>query len=113
MAEQLSLFDAPKPVYTPAPPDLNMIYKFLFSKLQRLRFARCMPWSVDEIKWISSVFDEFCPMYEHEGPQMLADYRELIARLAHTVRADESTWLEDDGCGNPVVPKWQITDLTD
>jgi hypothetical protein len=95
MAEQLSLFDPPKKAYVKGPPDLKLIYKYLYSNLQRLRNARCMPWDEFDLNEITGNFDLFCPMYEHEGPDMLAEFHQLVIKLTGRVQSDPETWLPE------------------
>jgi hypothetical protein len=95
MAEQLSLFDAPKPVYEPGPPDLDFLYKYLFSTLQRLRRIPYMPFSPLQLSIATQRFEEFCPLFQNEeADAMLVEYHALIAELEGTSERDEDTWLK-------------------
>ncbi|MEN9855744.1 MAG: hypothetical protein RL186_1228 [Pseudomonadota bacterium] len=96
MAEQLSLFDPPKKVYAPGPPDLRLAYKFLYSSLQRLRNIRAMPWNARELAETTGYFERYCPMFEHEGPQMLAEFHALVRKLDGTDINDSDTWLPEE-----------------
>ena len=95
MAEQLSLFEPPKKAYVPPPPNLPLAYKYLCSYLRRLSPARAMPYDARELAEITQRFEHYCPMMEHEGPEMLADFKEMVARLAGTDKNDETTWLPE------------------
>lgn len=95
MAEQLSFFDPPKTAYVAPPPNLPLAYKYLCSYLRRLSPARAMPYDAVELAEITQRFEYYCPMFEHEGPEMLADFREMVERLAGTDISDSSTWLPE------------------
>jgi hypothetical protein len=54
-----------------------------------------MPWDDFDLNEITENFELFCPMYEYEGPEMLAEFRELVIKLMGRVRSDPDTWLPE------------------
>lgn len=79
---QLGLFDAPRPVPTPAPPDPDFARKHLKHLLRTVRAAEVLPWSPARTASWEALFPQLAKaLPSDEGRALVEAFTNELARL--------------------------------